>query len=58
MTKALIDDVVLSTANAGGKAKVLMMSNYNKTVASRFLDDADVVPLRKEVSSGMATIAA
>jgi hypothetical protein len=56
LTKALIDEVVLSTANAGGEAKVLMMSNYNKTVASRFLDDADVVPLRKEVGKGEAMI--
>ena len=56
MTKALMDEVVLSTANAGGKAKVFMMSNYNKTVASRFLDDADVVPLRKNVGSGEAMI--
>jgi len=56
MTKALMDDVVLSTANAGGKGKIFMMSNYNKTVASRFLDDADVVPLRKDVGSGQATI--
>jgi hypothetical protein len=56
MTKALMDDVVLSTANAGGKGKVFMMSNYNKTVASRFLDDADVVPLRKDVGSGAARI--
>ena len=56
LTKALIDDVVLSTANAGGEARVLMMSNYNKTVASRFLDDADVVPLRKEVGKGEAMI--
>jgi hypothetical protein len=56
LTKALIDEVVLSTANAGGEARVLMMSNYNKTVSSRFLDDADVVPLRKTVGSGEATI--
>lgn len=56
LTKALIDEVVLSTANAGGEARVLMMSNYNKTVASRFLDDADVVPLRKELGKGAATI--
>jgi hypothetical protein len=56
LTKALIDEVVLSTANAGGEADVLMMSNYNKTVASRFLDDADVVPLRKELGKGAATI--
>lgn len=56
LTKPLIDEVVLSTANAGGEANVLMMSNYNKTVASRFLDDADIVPLRKELKSGAATI--
>lgn len=56
LTKALIDEVVLSTANAGGEGNVLMMSNYNKTVASRFLDDADVVPLRKELGKGAATI--
>lgn len=56
LTKALIDAVVLSTANAGGEAKVLMMSNYNKTVASRILDDADVVPNRKALGSGEATI--
>jgi hypothetical protein len=56
LTKALIDAVVLSTANAGGEPTVLMMSNYNKTVASRFLDDADIVPLRKDVGSGQATI--
>jgi hypothetical protein len=56
LTKALMDEVVLSTANAGGKANVFMMSNYNKTVASRFLDDADIVPLRKELGKGQATI--
>jgi hypothetical protein len=54
LTKALIDEVVLSTANAGGEANVLMMSNYNKTVASRFLDDADIVSLRKEVKGSEA----
>lgn len=57
-TKALMDSVILSTANAGGEADVLMMSNYNKTVFSRFLDDADVVSLRKEVKGGQATIVA
>lgn len=56
LTKALIDAVMLSTTNAGGKPKVLMLSNYNKTVFSRFLDDADVVPLRKELGKGQATI--
>ena len=56
LTKALIDDVVLSAANAGGEPDVLMMSNYNKQVASRFLDDPDVVSLRKEVGKGAATM--
>jgi len=56
MTKALFDGVVLSVANAGGEANVAMMSNYNKTVASRWLDDADVVSLRKEVGKGAADI--
>jgi hypothetical protein len=35
---------------------VCMLSNYNKTVVSRFLDDADVVPLRKEAGKGAVTI--
>lgn len=56
VTKALIDSVMLSTVNAGGEPTVCMLSNYNKTVVSRFLDDADVVPLRKEVGKGAATI--
>lgn len=58
MTKAQLDSVILSTTNAGGEADVLMLSNYNKTVFSRFLDDADVVPLRKELKGGQATIVA
>jgi hypothetical protein len=57
-TKALLDDVILSTYNAGGTANVLMVSPYVKTVFSRILDDADVVPLRKAVNSGQATIVA
>lgn len=56
LTKALIDDVMLSATNAGGKPTVVMMSNYNKQVASRFLDDADIVPLRKELGKGAANI--
>lgn len=56
LAKAQIDSVMLSATNAGGKPRVVMLSNYNKTVASRFLDDADVVPLRKEVKSGAAMI--
>ncbi len=57
-TKALLDDVVLSTYNAGGNPDVLMVSPYVKQVFSRILDDADVVPLRKELKSGQATIVA
>lgn len=56
VTKALFDDVMLSAVNAGGKPTVAMMSNYNKQVVSRFLDDADIVPLRKELGKGAATI--
>lgn len=57
LTKALIDEVNLSQTNAGGEGNVLMMSNYNKTVFSRFLDDADIVPLRSQLKNGQqATI--
>jgi len=57
-TKAILDSVILSTYNAGGNPDVLMVSPYVKTVFSRILDDADVVPLRKELKSGQATIVA
>ena len=57
-TKAILDAVILSTYNAGGNADVLMVSPYVKTVFSRILDDADIVPLRKEVTKGQATIVA
>lgn len=57
-TKAILDAVILSTYNAGGDATVLMLSPYVKTVFSRLLDDADVVPLRKTVNAGQATIVA
>jgi hypothetical protein len=57
-TKALLDDVILSTYNAGGNPDVLMVSPYVKMVFSRLLDDADVVPLRKAVTNGQATIVA
>lgn len=56
MTKSMIDSVMLSTTNAGGKPTVFMLSNYLKTVASRFLDDADVVSLRKDVKDGPARL--
>lgn len=56
VTKTLIDSVMLSTTNAGGEPTVCMLSNYNKTVVSRFLDDADIVPLRKDIGPGPAKI--
>jgi len=58
LTKALLDSVILNVANAGGDPEVIMLSNYNKQVFSRILDDADVVSLRKEVGKGQATIVA
>jgi hypothetical protein len=58
-TKALLDDVILSTYNAGGSPRVALVSPYVKTVFSRIMDDADVVPLRKELKgNGQATIVA
>lgn len=57
-TKAILDSVILSTHNAGGNADVFMCSTYVKTVFSTILDDANVVPLRKEIKSGQATIVA
>lgn len=57
-TKAIMDAVILSTYNAGGNPSVIMMAPYVKTVFSRLLDDADVVPLRKALTSGQATIVA
>ena len=57
-SKAIMDSVILSTYNAGGSPNTIMVSPYVKTVFSRFMDDADVVPLRKDVKSGQATIVA
>jgi len=57
-TKAIMDSVILSTYNAGGSPNTIMVSPYVKTVFSRFLDDADVVPLRKEQGKGQATLVA
>lgn len=50
-TKTIMDGVILSTYNAGGNPSVMMVSPYVKTVFSRFLDDADIVPLRSELGS-------
>jgi hypothetical protein len=57
-TKDILDAVILSTYNAGGNPNTLMVSPYVKTVFSRIMDDANVVPLRKELKKGQATIVA
>lgn len=57
-TKALMDAVILSTYNAGGSPNTWMISPYVKTVFSTFLDDANVVPLRKAITKGQATLIA
>jgi hypothetical protein len=48
-TKTIMDAVILSAYNAGGSPNTIMLSPYVKTVFSRFLDDADVVPLRSNL---------
>ena len=50
MTKALLDSVILNTYNAGGSPTTLMVSPYNKTVFSTFLDDANIVASRQNVT--------
>lgn len=57
-TKAILDATILSTYNAGGNPTVFMCSPYVKTVFSTILDDANVVPLKKDVTNGQATIVA
>lgn len=49
-TKAILDSVILNTYNAGGSPSTLMVSPYVKTVFSTFLDDANIVPLRENVT--------
>lgn len=51
-TKAIMDAVILSTYNAGGSPTSVIVSPYVKTVFSTFLDDANVVPLRRPAPSG------
>ncbi len=48
--KTLLDAVILSTYNAGGSPNTLMVAPYVKTVFSTFLDDANIVPLRQNVT--------
>lgn len=58
-TKAILDSVILNTHNSGGNADVFMCSTYVKTVFSTFLDDANIVPVRKNMSGGgQATLVA
>ena len=49
-TKAILDSVILNTFNAGGNPTVGMVSPYVKTVFSSFLDDANIVPSRQNVT--------
>lgn len=57
-TKDIMDAVILSTYNAGGNPSTVMVSPYVKTVFSTFLDDANVVALRKAQGSGQAKLVA
>ncbi len=45
-TKTILDAVILSTYNAGGSPKTLMVSPYVKTVFSTFMSDANVAEQR------------
>jgi hypothetical protein len=59
MTKALLDATILSTYNAGGVPKTLMVSPYAKTVFSTFMSDTNVANQRYETpKSGQTTIVA
>ena len=58
-TKAILDATILSTYNAGGSPKTLMVSPYAKTVFSTFMADSNVAPQRYETpKSGQTTIVA
>lgn len=49
-TKALLDTNILNVYNAGGSPNTLMVAPYVKTVFSTFLDDANIVPMRQNVT--------
>ncbi len=51
-TKAIMDDVILNTYNAGGKPTTLMVSPYVKTVFSTFMSDPAVAQLRYSANRG------
>jgi hypothetical protein len=58
-SKAILDAVILSTYNAGGSPKTLMVSPYVKTVFSTFMADSNVAPQRYETpKSDQTTIVA
>ncbi len=58
-TKAILDATILSSYNAGGSPKVLMVSPYVKTVFSTFMSDANVANQRYDTpSKGQTTIVA
>lgn len=48
-TKALMDNVIQSTYQAGGNPTTIMVSPYNKRTFSTFMSDANVAPFRREV---------
>lgn len=58
-SKTILDAVILSTYNAGGSPKTLMLSPYAKTVFSTFMADSNVAPQRFETpAKGQTTIVA
>lgn len=57
-TKAILDSVILSSYNAGGSPKTLMLSPYLKTVFSTFMADANVAQQRTAANGGQTTIIA
>ena len=58
-TKAILDATILSTYNAGGSPKTLMLAPYAKTVFSTFMSDANVANQRYETpKSSQTTIVA
>lgn len=54
-TKAILDATILSTFNAGGSPRTLMVSPYVKTVFSTFMADANVANQRYETPRSSPT---
>lgn len=54
-TKTILDSVILSSYNAGGSPKTLMLSPYAKTVFSTFMANANVAPQRFETPKNSQT---